>query len=141
MVVDPLCRTDRIRLCAAGYGGMNVLLSIHPRFADNIRNGTKQFEYRKRLFRKPVDKVVLYVTGSGRICGDFEIEDILSDKPSRIWEQTKSGAGCSEEYFRRYFRDCSWGHAFQIGSVRDYEIPLRDAYPGIRPPQSFCYLP
>lgn len=35
---------------------MNVLLSIHPKEAENILNGTKKFEYRKKIWNQTIDK-------------------------------------------------------------------------------------
>lgn len=42
---------------------MKILLSIKPEFADKIFEGTKQFEFRKSIFKdKTVRKVVVYAS-------------------------------------------------------------------------------
>ena len=42
---------------------MIALLSLRPEFAERIFDGTKKYEYRKRVFvREDVDKVVVYAT-------------------------------------------------------------------------------
>ena len=64
---------------------MKVLLSIKPNFVDSIIKGQKKYEYRKIIFKKDVQTVVIYkTTPFCKIIGEFEIEDILSDTPDKI---------------------------------------------------------
>jgi len=70
---------------------MKVLLSIKREFVEQIMNGTKKYEYRKRIFKQDVDSVVIYSTMPvGRIVGEFKIESILKQSPDEIWSQTPS---------------------------------------------------
>ncbi len=39
-----------------------ALLSIRPQYADAIFRGEKRFEFRRAMFRKEVDVVVVYTT-------------------------------------------------------------------------------
>ena len=41
---------------------MKVLLSIKPEFVQEIFTGKKKYEYRKAIFTRSVDKVVVYST-------------------------------------------------------------------------------
>ncbi|MDO4764304.1 MAG: hypothetical protein Q4A00_08000, partial [Flavobacteriaceae bacterium] len=69
---------------------MKVLLSIKPEFVRKIFFRSKKYEFRKVLFRKEVESVIIYSTMPvGRIVGEFTISNIISGKPNIIWEQTK----------------------------------------------------
>lgn len=57
---------------------MKVLLSIKPEFVQEIFTGKKKYEYRKVIFTRSVDKVVVYSTKPvGMIVGEFTVENIL----------------------------------------------------------------
>ena len=59
---------------------MKVLLSIKPEFVQEIFTGKKKYEYRKAIFTRSVDKVVVYSTKPvGMIVGEFTVENILND--------------------------------------------------------------
>lgn len=123
---------------------MRVLLSIKPEFASQIFNGTKRFEFRKTAFKDPrVRIVVVYVTSPvGMIVGEFDIIDVVSEEPSRLWSRTKQYAGISEEYFSEYFSGRSRGVALAIGEVREYPKPIDPAklIQNFTAPQSYMYL-
>lgn len=40
---------------------MNAILSIKPEFVKEIVSGRKRYEYRKAIFRQPVEKVYIYM--------------------------------------------------------------------------------
>lgn len=69
---------------------MKVLLAIKEEFASKIFEGTKRYEFRKSIFKKPgVTSVVMYVTAPvGKVVGEFEIGEVLSDRPDALWGQT-----------------------------------------------------
>jgi type I restriction enzyme S subunit len=41
---------------------MNVLLSIRPKYVEEIIKGNKRYEFRKSIFKKKVDEVWIYAT-------------------------------------------------------------------------------
>ena len=52
---------------------MNVLLSIKPEFAFKIFDGTKKYEFRKSIFKKPgVKKVIVYASSPTGKFEDFK---------------------------------------------------------------------
>ena len=64
---------------------MKALLSIKPQFVEEIVAGNKLYEYRKKIFKKDVDTVVIYSSKPvGRIIGEFLIDEVLSDEPQRL---------------------------------------------------------
>lgn len=122
---------------------MRVLLSIRPEFAQKILDGQKRYEYRRRVFREPVDTVLIYSTmPEGRIVGEFKVGAILHCEVEELWVRTQDYAGVSHERFSDYFGDKQEGFALKIESVQVYDDPInpRQALEGFRPPQSFCYL-
>ena len=122
---------------------MKVLLSIKPEFALRIFNGTKHYEFRKVIFRKPDIKTVIVYASSPikKIIGEFEIEEIISESPEILWRRTGCLAGISKKFFFNYFAERNVGYAIKIKQVYSYQKPecLRMKY-NIYPPQSFCYV-
>jgi predicted transcriptional regulator len=122
---------------------MKVLLSIKPEFALKIFDGSKGYEFRRNIFRKRgINTVIVYATRPlGKVVGEFEIEDILHEELTTLWDKTKSRAGTSEEKFRKYFSDKYKGYAIQIKSVKRYDKPKTlDSFMVASPPQSFMYI-
>jgi predicted transcriptional regulator len=123
---------------------MIALLSIKPVHAENIFSGRKKFEYRKKVFaRADVQKIVVYCSKPvGAIIGEFDIQGILRDSPSRLWKKTHRDSGISEQYFYNYFNGCDVAFALKIGSVRRFpnEIDPQEVVFDFYPPQSFMYL-
>jgi predicted transcriptional regulator len=122
---------------------MKVLLSIKPQFAELIFDGSKKFEFRKAIFKNEnITTVVVYASSPmQKVIGEFKIDSILSDEPTKLWKRTKDHAGINKEYFDEYFADRAKGFAIKVKSVKKYAKPLclRDDFK-LTPPQSFMYL-
>jgi predicted transcriptional regulator len=118
-------------------------LSVKPRFARDIFNGFKKYEYRKTIFtRQDIKKIVVYASSPVKsVIGEFEIEEIIHDDIDALWIKTKSNAGISEKIFLEYFNNRSKGYAIKIKSQKMYDNPLSlDSLRVSIPPQSFRYL-
>lgn len=122
---------------------MKVLLSIKPEFAEKIFDGTKRFEFRRRIYkREAVKSIIVYASAPiSMVIGEFEIETVLHDNLNSLWDSTNEFAGISEEYYREYFTGKESGYAIEVKKVRKYSVPLgiRESF-GIAPPQSFAYV-
>jgi predicted transcriptional regulator len=122
---------------------MKILLSIKPEFALKIFEGSKRYEFRRIIFkRKGIRKVLVYASSPiSEIIGEFEIADILSDEPERLWIKTKDQAGISEKKFFHYFCNTNKGYAIKVSNYEMYDKPiLLDDLFIASPPQSFMYL-
>lgn len=123
---------------------MKVLLSIKPEYAEKILQGKKKFEFRKSIFKNTsVRTVVIYATMPvGKIVGEFDFDEVLSDTPSVIWSETREFSGITKGFFNSYFNGREMAHAICVGAVRRYERPisLKDLVPSGSAPQSFRYL-
>lgn len=120
-----------------------VLLSIKPKYADLIFDGTKKFEFRRTIFKNENIKTIVVYASSPvqKVIGEFEIEMILNKDLAVLWKQTKKHAGIDEQYFFEYFINKEKGYAIKIKKTRKYRKPLclRDDF-NLLPPQSFLYL-
>jgi predicted transcriptional regulator len=123
---------------------MKVLLSIKPEYANSILDGTKKYEFRKRVHRDTrVKTIVIYVTKPvGKIVGEFSIKHIHSEHPDQLWERTKEFSGISRRFFSEYFQNKDVGHAIEIKQVKRYGKPkeIGEVLPSGVPPQSFAYV-
>lgn len=127
-----------------GLGSTSAILSIKPNFADAIFGGRKTFEYRRKLFKSSIPtQIFVYASAPiSQVVGQFDIAEILSDSPGRLWIRTKSGSGICRKYFFEYFVGCDRANAIKIERPVLYICPKDlELHFGIsRPPQSFCYV-
>jgi predicted transcriptional regulator len=129
---------------AKGQTPTCAILSIKPIFADAIFRGEKKFEYRRKLFRNFVPQTVFVYASApiSQVIGYFEIGEILTACPSRLWAKTKSGAGISKTHFFEYFRGCRQANAIRVRNAILFNEPLdlAERFGVTRAPQSFCYV-
>lgn len=119
-----------------------ILLSIKPEYANRIFDGQKQYEYRKRIPKKEVSKIVVYSSAPEQaVIGEIEVIKTLKMKPTPLWNSTKANAGISRSKYRKYFSGCTMAYAFVIGSFEKYPTSKSLADYNIQSaPQSFVYL-
>ena len=119
-----------------------ILLSIKPEYANRIFDGQKQYEYRKRIPKKEVSKIVVYSSAPEQaVIGEIEVIKTLKMKPTPLWNSTKANAGISRSKYRKYFSGCTMAYAFVIGSFEKYPTSKSLADLNIQSaPQSFVYL-
>lgn len=119
-----------------------ILLSINPEYVGRIMCGEKKYEFRKNLCKRKVDKIVIYSTSPVmKVVGEAEVEDILVDEPSKIWDITKENSGVKQEFFNEYYDGRKQAVAYKLNNVIEYTTPKMLQDYGINAaPQSFCYL-
>jgi len=123
---------------------MDVLLSIRPQFAERIFDGSKKFEYRKIIFKRPeIHKVIVYASNPiKRIVGEFEVSEIIRDTPESLWDRTYSYAGVNRDFFFQYFTGRDYAYAICVRYAIKYKVPLnpKDILLNFVAPQSFMYI-
>lgn len=122
---------------------MNVLLSIKSKYFKKIASGDKGYEFRRRIFRRPVSTVYLYCNSDLRgIVGGFTVGEILSGKPAEIWASCAAAAGIDRDGFFDYFKDSPVAYAIQITNFFEFEkaLDLSLLSESFSPPRSFRYL-
>lgn len=119
-----------------------ILLSIKPEYSRKIFDGTKKYEYRKRLAKRRIDKIVVYSSSPiQKVIGEVAVNGILSMNPTLLWEYTKGNAGISTDKYQEYFSGYSFASAYELGKTTLYKAPKSLSEYGIKqPPQSFIYL-
>lgn len=119
-----------------------ILLSINPNHVENILNGTKRYEFRKKACKKHVDKILIYSTKPiMRVVGEAEIEDVLIDNPETIWKKTEKRSGINKNFFDQYYEDRELAVAYKLKNVVKYREPKELKEYGISSaPQSFQYI-
>lgn len=118
------------------------MLSVKPTFAERIFNGTKRFEYRRAIFRRSIDRIVVYASAPvSMVIGELFIGEIISEAPEALWKRTQAHSGITKQEFDAYFTDRSVGYAIQITNATLYSSPRKlDEEYGVTPPQSFMYV-
>lgn len=119
-----------------------ILLPIHPGHAEHILDGTKLFEFRRVISRRPVIRIVLYATAPVMaVVGEAGVLGLVSGMKAEVWEAAAAGAGISRDEFDAYYADRDTAMAYRLGGVTRYrEARPLAAYGVARAPQSFIYL-
>ena len=74
-----------------------ILLSINPEHVKHILDGSKEYEFRKVRCKKEVDRIVIYSTAPDKkVVAEADVETVIDDSPSVVWEITQHKAGISK---------------------------------------------
>ncbi len=124
---------------------MNVLLSIKPKYAKKILMGEKKYEFRRFTFKnaEEIGYIYLYSTSPiKRIVGKFQIERVIEDSPTNLWNQFNGHSGVRKKEFFEYFEGKKKGFAIEIKDVIAFQDPInpKEIVDGFTPPRSFYYL-
>ena len=124
-----------------------MLLSLKPRWAEEILLGSKKWEYRRvTMHIKPGARMLFYASKNVHaIVGEALIETILNEPLDILVEHTINDVLEDKEDLKKYFIGHSIGHAIKIKCQIRYEKPLtlsniREYIPKFMPPQGFYYL-
>lgn len=119
---------------------MNAILSIKPQFVKEIVAGRKRFEYRKSVFKQPVEKVFIYASAPiSKVVGEFQPVDVISGTPAEVWKRTKQYSGVKKGFYDEYFHGRSTAYAIVIQNLVMYEEALT-LPKDVKAPQSYCYI-
>lgn len=121
---------------------MKIILSIKPIYVSLILSNIKKYEYRRSIFKREVDIVLIYSSSpEQRVVGEFSVEEVLHFELGKLWDETNIDSGISKDFFFQYFNDLEKGYAIKIGKVKKYKQPkLLSEFGDISPPQSFIYV-
>jgi predicted transcriptional regulator len=119
-----------------------ILISINPEFVQKIINGEKRFEFRTRVAKKNVKKIIIYCTfPTMMVLAEAEIKNVLACGPEELWEKTSHYAGISKERFFKYFAGRKTAYAYELGKVTSFEKGKSLSDYGCKTaPQSFVYV-
>jgi predicted transcriptional regulator len=121
-----------------------ILLSIFPEFADAILRGEKRVEFRKPKVCASASHILVYSTSPDmRIVGYFEVKKVHRASPRLLWKRFGKVGTISRDAFFSYYAGHDEAIGFEVGSVWRFKRPksLGAVQRGLKPPQSFTYLP
>ena len=122
---------------------MDAILSIKPIYANEILAGEKKVEFRKKIFKKDVERIYIYSSMPKKmIVGYFTFNQIDEDSPKKLWEKYKDVGGINETNFFEYFKGHKKGFSIIIDKVEKFEeeIDPIDFIENFSAPQSYIYL-
>ena len=121
---------------------MKVLMSIKPKFVEEIFSETKTFELRKKIFKSSINAIVIYSSSpKKKVVGEIIIDKIISSTLKLLWKSYKNNLGISEKEYFKYYKNSKVAYAIKIKKVIKYkkELELKDF--GIeKAPQSYQYI-
>ncbi|MGL4393610.1 MAG: ASCH domain-containing protein [Brevinema sp.] len=118
---------------------MKLLLSIKPKYAEAILNGSKTVEFRKTPIRRKVTKAEIYMSRTTKkIVGTANIVDIKEDSPENLWKQFHRVGGITKKEFFQYFENKTKGFAVILDKVEQFPEEQQSKPKYV--PQSFCYI-
>ena len=127
--------------------GRILLISVRPRFAAMILDGTKTIELRRtRPAVTAGDVLMIYVSSPTKhLVGYSLIDAVVLGSPRQLWDSVKADAGLSLSEYRRYFAGVDTAYGIRLSRVRPLPRPLaleaiKRAWPGFVPPQTYRYI-
>lgn len=120
-----------------------ILLSVKPKYADDILHGNKWWEFRKSAPSVPSGTTVyIYATHPiGKIVGFFTLGEVISGDVLTLYRRTYKHAGISLEDLQKYAGKRLGIYAWEILWPKYYKTPKSIENFGLsRPPQSYCFI-
>ena len=124
-----------------------LLISLKPRFASAILDGSKTVELRRTRPRieVPTEALIYASAPSCGIVGTCKVVEVIEGTPSEIWRSHGSEAGVSRAEFVDYFVGSRVAYGLVIAEPAKLPTTLsldslRAVRIGFHPPQSFRYL-
>ncbi|HEX6354758.1 ASCH domain-containing protein [Actinophytocola sp.] len=123
-----------------------LVLSLRPRFANAILDGTKTVELRRTRLSAPNGTLlILYAsTPVMAVIGTAILTDRDTDTPSRIWRRHRLSLSLTKAEYDAYLAGASTATAVTVASPQrlsePYTLSALRTRATFRPPQSFRYL-
>ncbi|MGW9043476.1 ASCH domain-containing protein [Streptomyces lydicus] len=123
-----------------------MLLSVHPRFATAILDGTKTVEVRRqRVAAPPGTRVLLYATApTMAIVGMARIASVQVASPREVWSASRTSVGISQREYDEYMSGATRASGLSLEEPITFEDPVPlvalRASGSFHPPQSYRYL-
>jgi predicted transcriptional regulator len=121
-----------------------ILLSIKPKFANLIVEGSKLVELRRTIPAQNVGTVAIYSSSPVQmIVALVDVKETIEASPSKLWEISKgNGGGLTRAELVAYFESKKTGFALMLENVRVFSKPANPVkiFKPFSAPQSFRYL-
>jgi len=124
--------------------GSAILLSVKPKFANLIIDGSKLVELRRAIPAQPVGTIAIYSSSPVQaIVALVDVKEIIEEHPNKLWTIAKeNGGGLTRAELLSYFESKSVGFALMLENVRVFKKPVNPnkIFKPFTAPQSFKYL-
>jgi predicted transcriptional regulator len=124
--------------------GSPILLSIKPRFADLILDGSKLVELRRSIPAQPVSTIAIYSSSPIQaIVALADVKKTIEASPAKLWTiANANGGGLLKSELMSYFDKKTTGFALMLENVRIFTSPInpKKVFKSFAAPQSFKYL-
>jgi predicted transcriptional regulator len=124
--------------------GSAILLSVKPKFAELIVEGSKLVELRRTVPAQAVGIIAIYCSAPTKaIVALADVKETIEAVPSKLWSIAKAnGGGLTRAELTAYFDSKQSGFALMLENVRVYAKPVSPArvFKSFSAPQSFRYL-
>lgn len=121
-----------------------ILLSVKPKFAKLIVEGSKRVELRRTIPAQDVGTIAIYSSSPVQsIVALVDVKVIIEASPSKLWAISKdNGGGITRDELMAYFESKKTGFALMLENVRVYSKPVKPikVFKPFSAPQSFRYL-
>lgn len=123
-----------------------LLLSIRPRYAESILNGTKLAEIRRqRLNVQPGTPVIIYATQPiAAVVGSARIAEVCQGAPADVWADYHTQMDVSRDEFDDYLTGAVTAHILILKDIQRLRAPLTlaemRATTAFHPPRSYRYV-
>lgn len=125
----------------------NILISIEKRHINNLLNGTKTIELRRRNINIPTGgKVWMYAKlPIGSICAVGIVKKVINTAPDKIWHEFGKVSGLNKMEFDEYFLNIEIGCVLLFENIHAMRSnislnEMRSISSSFHPPQFFKYL-
>ena len=124
-----------------------LFISVKPEFVEKIFNGSKTIELRKSAPNVVVDDIVIIYCTSPvmSVIGTCKVKEIISSKPTKLWNDYSSKMGIDRERYFEYFEGKETAVGILLKEVKrsKKEIPLsklKMKFRNFHPPQTYRYF-
>lgn len=124
--------------------GSAILLSVKPKFASLIVDGSKRVELRRSIPAQRVGTIAIYSSSPVQsIVALVDVKETIEASPTKLWDISKgNGGGLTKAELLAYFESKKTGFALMLENVRVFKKPVSPTkiFKSFAAPQSFKYL-
>jgi len=119
-----------------------IIISIKKEYVDKIISGEKKYEFRTRVAKSDISKIIIYCTiPTKKVVAEAEIVGVLAMSKDQLWEETSKHAGISKDSFMKYFEKNDTAYAYKLGKITVFDKKKDLIDYGVKwAPQSFVYI-
>jgi predicted transcriptional regulator len=126
------------------HNGSAILLSVKPKFANLIVEGSKLVELRRTIPAQTVGTIAIYSSSPVQmVVALADVSETIEASPTKLWDISKgNGGGLTKAELLAYFESKKTGFALMLGNIRVYGKPVNPAkiFKPFSAPQSFRYI-